>query len=83
MTYNKSLHIIGQNGQFCDKFTGSMVDLKYDCSHCSDRNQVVDSQHGSIYSFACSTLAKGSLIPGERAPDDIYCDDEDKIFWEE
>lgn len=60
-----------------------MVDLKYLCIHCSERNQLVDSQHGSIYSFACSTIAKGSLILGERAPNDTYCDAEDKVSAEE
>ena len=57
--------------------------MKYDCTHCADRNQVVDSQHGGIYSFACSTIAKGSLVAGERAPNDNYCDQEDNIPWEE
>ena len=60
-----------------------MTDLKYRCIHCADRNQTVDSQHGTIYSFACSTLAKGSLVLGERAPNDIYCDPEDTIPFEE
>ena len=69
----------GENGQFCDRFTGSFVDLKYDCAHCADRNQVVDSQHGTIYSFACSTIAKGSLVAGERAPNDTFCDEADTI----
>lgn len=60
-----------------------MVDLKYDCIHCADRNQLVDSQHGGVYSFSCSTLAKGSLILGERPPNDNFCDGEDTIPWEE
>ena len=74
---------LGQNGQFCDKFTGSLVDLKYDCEHCADRNQLVDSQNGTLYSFACSTLAKSTLVLGERPPNDNYCDPEDPIPWEE
>ena len=60
-----------------------MSDLIYDCEHCADRNQVVDSRNGGVYSFACSTLAKGSLLVGERAPNDNYCDDEHNIPKEE
>ena len=41
-------------------------------------------RHGDIYSFACSTLAKGSLLVGERAANDIFCDsDTEKVSPEE
>ena len=58
--------------------------MLYGCVHCSERSQLVDMRHGDIYSFACSTLAKGSLLVGERAANDIFCDsDTEKVSPEE
>ena len=55
----------------------------YNCSHCAERNRVVDSRHGGLYGFSASVITKGSLLVGERAPNDNYCDEEDTIPTDE
>ena len=68
--------LIGQNGQYCSAFKGSINDLQYDCEHCADRTRIMDGSNTDIYGSCCLFVSKASLIPGERAPGEFICDNE-------
>ena len=75
---------LGHTGQFCNKFSGSLQKLDDDCGPCAQRNQIISSQHGGVYSFGCAVIAKASLIPGDRPKtEEKYCDDPDPLAHSE